>query len=90
MAGPSSSTLGSTDDSDDAASRPRRGGINRHSYEIESVRGHRRGAAGLEYLVHWRGWPDAQDCWMTDVSIPCSGSCRDIVAAYNLSRADGD
>ena len=60
------------------------------SFGVEAVRDLRRTSAGREYLVHWRGWPDSQDCWMADVDIPCSGSCRDIVTAYNVSRADDD
>ena len=38
-------------------------------YEVESILRHCRWGRGTEYLVHWRGYDEAEDSWVQEQDI---------------------
>jgi len=38
-------------------------------YEVEEVRKHRKQGRGTRYLVHWKGYGDEHDQWITETGL---------------------
>eukprot|EP01065_Artemidia_motanka_P038809 TRINITY_DN47660_c0_g1_i1.p1 TRINITY_DN47660_c0_g1~~TRINITY_DN47660_c0_g1_i1.p1 ORF type:complete len:203 (+),score=42.40 TRINITY_DN47660_c0_g1_i1:74-682(+) len=53
-------------------------------YEVEEVRGEREGEdGGLEYLIHWRGFPDSEDCWAPASCFASVEACPAVIEFKN-------
>ena len=45
--------------------------MDEHAYEVEAIHAERRSRKrGVEYLVKWLGWPDADNTWQR-ADTPC-------------------
>ena len=39
-------------------------------YEVEEVQKHRKHGRGIQYLVHWKGYGDEHNKWITEMGLP--------------------
>jgi len=39
-------------------------------YEVEEIRKHRKKRQGIQFLVHWKGYRDKHDQWITESGLP--------------------
>ena len=39
-------------------------------YEVEEVRKHRKRGGEAQYLIHWKGYEDEHDQWITEIGLP--------------------
>jgi len=39
-------------------------------YEVEEIRKHRKQDRGMQYLVHWKGYGDKHNQWITELGLP--------------------
>jgi hypothetical protein len=47
-------------------------------YEVEAIRGHRRGRMGQYYLLKWAGYPESENTWEHESNV----NCPDLIAEY--------
>jgi hypothetical protein len=55
-------------------------------YEVESIKAHRLAQVqrrGHEYLVHWKGYSDADNTWEPESNLT---NCKDLLTAYKSSN----
>ena len=38
-------------------------------YEVEEIRGHCKKGRGIQFLVHWKGYGNEHDQWMTEANL---------------------
>jgi len=38
-------------------------------YKVEEIRGHRKKGRGTQFLVHWKGYGNEHDQWMTETNL---------------------
>ncbi|XP_043696655.1 chromo domain-containing protein LHP1 [Telopea speciosissima] len=55
-------------------------------YEIEDVRSKRVRKGQVQYLIKWRGWPEAANTWEPYENLQ---SCYDVIEAFEESRRAG-
>lgn len=72
------------DDEDEAATeRPK---LDEGFYEIEAIRRKRVRKGQLQYLIKWRGWPEAANTWEPLENLQ---SCSDVIDAFEDSLRSG-
>ena len=58
--------------------------MDEHAYEVEAIHAERRSRkGGVQYLVKWLGWPDADRTWQSADSLDCPAVLR----AWERKRA---
>ena len=48
-------------------------------YKVKEVRKHRKQDKGTQYLVHWKGYRDEHDQWITEKGLP---HVREVIKDY--------
>jgi len=48
-------------------------------YKVKEVRKHRKQDKGTQYLVHWKGYRDEHDQWITEKGLPY---VREVIKDY--------
>ena len=48
-------------------------------YEVEEIRGHRKWGRGMQYLVHWKGYGDEDDTWVSKSAL---GNAEEALSDY--------
>jgi hypothetical protein len=48
-------------------------------YEIEEIHGHRGKGRGTQFLVHWKGYGNEDDIWLTQSSL---GNAEELLSNY--------
>jgi transposase InsO family protein len=49
-------------------------------WEVEEIRDHRRRGNGMQYLVHWKGYPDEEDRWIAKSNL---GNAQELLEEYH-------